>query len=147
MRLPIVWGDPLRLLTTPNRARGASRGVRFLPRLDSSLPMRSAFEIFLFSILFLPPLTWADDPPRTEACTVPGFASLRQPTYPPGAVKDHVSGKTILLVEVRTDGSPGRISIDTSSGNEELDAAAKDQVASWRFKPSICSGKPRDSSV
>ncbi|MDH7499204.1 MAG: energy transducer TonB [candidate division NC10 bacterium] len=55
------------------------------------------------------------------------------PSYPAGARLAGVEGVSLLKVEVLTDGSVGRVLLEKSSGNLELDRAARAAVSQWRF--------------
>jgi protein TonB len=57
------------------------------------------------------------------------------PSYPPSARLAGIEGVCLLKVEVLTDGSVGRILIEKSSGNLDLDRAAKGAVSQWQFAP------------
>ena len=57
------------------------------------------------------------------------------PSYPRSARLAGVEGVSLLKVEVLTDGSVGRILIEKSSGNLDLDRAAKAAVSQWQFAP------------
>ena len=57
------------------------------------------------------------------------------PSYPRSARLAGVEGVSFLKVEVLTDGSVGRILIEKSSGNLDLDRAAKAAVSQWQFAP------------
>ncbi|MGB0953621.1 MAG: TonB family protein [Planctomycetota bacterium] len=57
------------------------------------------------------------------------------PEYPRRARRLRWEGTTQLLVTVDTQGSPIAISVQTSSGHEMLDEAAKLAVWEWRFHP------------
>lgn len=46
-----------------------------------------------------------------------------------------LSGEVLLLVEVREDGRVGKVSLERSSGNKELDELARDNVLRWKFDP------------
>jgi TonB family protein len=57
------------------------------------------------------------------------------PSYPRSARLAGVEGVSLLKVEVLTDGTVGRILIEKSSGNLDLDRAAKAAVSQWQFAP------------
>ena len=48
----------------------------------------------------------------------------------------------LLRVNVGADGRPGEIDFARRSGSRDLDRAAQDAVAGWRFTPAMQNGKP-----
>ena len=92
------------------------------------------------SLVWLSPL-WA----AQNKCTPATYEKLRPPKYPPSAVFHHAEGKALLKVLIGTDGVPGEISVDRSSGDESLDAAAVESIRDSRFGPMRCEGKPISS--
>jgi protein TonB len=63
------------------------------------------------------------------------------PTYPRAAIMDRAEGTVMLRVLVDIDGSPLEVAIETSSGNRELDRAARTQVLkNWKFQPAMQDG-------
>jgi len=63
-----------------------------------------------------------------------------QPTYPPGALSQHITGTVLLHVILATDGSVQ--TIDVVSGPDALRQAAVDAVKGWRYRPTLLNGKP-----
>jgi protein TonB len=57
------------------------------------------------------------------------------PSYPQSARLAGIEGVSLLKTEVLADGSVGRVLIQRSSGNPELDRAAKAAVSQWQFSP------------
>jgi len=57
------------------------------------------------------------------------------PSYPRSARLAGIEGVSLLKVEVLADGSVGRIVLQASSGNQELDRAAQAAVSQWHFAP------------
>jgi protein TonB len=68
-------------------------------------------------------------PPRVRADLSP------VPSYPARARRLGLEGSVVLLVSVGADGAVAKVSIASSSGHEELDRAAAEAVALWRFEP------------
>lgn len=63
------------------------------------------------------------------------------PAYPRAAIMDRAEGTVMLRVLVDVDGSPLEVTIETSSGNRELDRAARAQVLkNWKFQPAMQDG-------
>ena len=59
------------------------------------------------------------------------------PVYPRVAKEEGWQGIVILRVLVRTNGRPGEITIQKSSGHEILDKAAIEAVRKWEFTPAM----------
>ena len=57
------------------------------------------------------------------------------PRYPAAARRAGEQGTVMLRVLVTRDGTAARVEIDKSSGSPHLDAAARETVRAWRFKP------------
>ena len=68
------------------------------------------------------------------------YATRSQVPYPIEALRRHEQGEVVLRVLVDADGNPAQIEIDQSSGSHVLDAAARDAVRHWRFKPGMRGG-------
>jgi len=64
------------------------------------------------------------------------------PKYPRKERKAGIAGTTVLLFEYDKTGWAVRVTIQTSSGNENLDAAALKAVKQWRVKPGLKDGSP-----
>jgi TonB family protein len=75
------------------------------------------------------------------ACTDPSYAKLKPPKYPQASLASKSEGRVLVQVTVGVDGVPGNVTVYTSSGNPELDQAARGAVAEWRFNPGSCDGK------
>jgi TonB family protein len=63
----------------------------------------------------------------------PSIASSVLPVYPAKALADGTEGLVLLSVYVGLTGQPEKIETKTSSGYTELDAAAAQAVAQWKF--------------
>jgi protein TonB len=81
-----------------------------------------------------------------EISTQPVEASLTPiaspaPAYPRDALRDGITGTVELELLVGVDGSVLQVRITRSSGNHQLDSAARDQVLrNWRFQPALRNG-------
>ncbi len=73
--------------------------------------------------------------------TKPGFINNPPPKYPRLARKMLYDGKVTLKVEVKADGSCGKVELVKSSGYYMLDNAATGAVKKWRFAPAKKWGK------
>ena len=63
-----------------------------------------------------------------------GSGRFPQPSYPYNARKAGVQGTVRLMVVVEMSGLPGSVSVQSSSGNSELDSAAQDTIRRrWRW--------------
>ena len=67
------------------------------------------------------------DPPRILAQT--------EPVYPDSARQSGLEGRVLVRIEILTNGLPGEVSVQQSSGSETLDAAAISAVRRWKFMP------------
>jgi protein TonB len=65
---------------------------------------------------------------------VPLYVRCPKPRYPVIARQQGWQGTTLLRVEIRPDGRPGKIEVAQSSGHEVLDSAAVEAVRSARFQ-------------
>ncbi len=63
------------------------------------------------------------------------YARTVKPRYPGKARRAGWEGTTFLKVLVNPDGTPGRVTVDRTSGFGILDAAAVKAVGRWRFHP------------
>ncbi|MFT4178935.1 MAG: energy transducer TonB [Thermomonas sp.] len=64
------------------------------------------------------------------------------PAYPRNALRQNITGTVLLQVIVGIDGRPLEVTVHQSSGNRELDAAAKAQVLKrWSFRPATLNGQ------
>ena len=89
----------------------------------------------------LPPSQPPADPVGSGVSSTPVEASLSPiaspaPTYPRNALRDEITGTVELELLVGVDGRVLEVHVTHSSGNHELDFAARDQVLhNWRFQP------------
>ena len=85
-------------------------------------------------------------PVKPEVSPQPVEASLNPlaspaPTYPRDALRDGITGTVELELLVGVDGSVIDVKIVRSSGNRQLDNAAREQVLrNWRFQPAMRGG-------
>ena len=64
------------------------------------------------------------------------------PGYPRDALRDGIQGTVMLQVLVDVDGRPLDVQIQHSSGNRQLDNAARRQVLErWMFRPAMKDGR------
>ncbi len=62
-----------------------------------------------------------------------------QPQYPKEARANHEAGRVLLYGVIEGDGSVSNLQVIVSAGRS-LDAAARDAVRQWRYKPRTCDG-------
>jgi TonB family protein len=76
-----------------------------------------------------------------------GHASAGRPhvcmyDYPAAEAAAGIGGTTLVGFRIKTDGTTSEIQVLQSSGNDNLDNAAKTCVVSWRYKPAMQDGVP-----
>lgn len=71
----------------------------------------------------------------------------RPPEYPRRAQEAGIEGTVIVRVRVSANGSASEVSVQQSSGNTLLDAAALKAVRGWAFVPAARNGQNIDSIV
>ncbi|AKC87856.1 energy transducer TonB [Pseudoxanthomonas suwonensis] len=64
------------------------------------------------------------------------------PQFPIELACAGVGGQALLKVEVGPAGTPTRIDVVGSSGNDELDRLAQESVQGWKFRPATRAGEP-----
>lgn len=70
------------------------------------------------------------------------YAHAPAPAYPRAALRSGATGTVMLQVLVGTDGRPLDVVVAKSSGNRDLDSAARNQVLrKWRFRPAMIDGR------
>ena len=85
--------------------------------------------------------------PSLESTTpLPGvrleYLQAPAPAYPRDALRDGVQGTVMLQVLVDVDGRPLDVQVQHSSGNRQLDNAARRQVLErWTFRPAMKDGR------
>lgn len=70
------------------------------------------------------------------------YVRATSPRYPVNELKSGIEGTVILRVLVDIDGKPVSVTVETSSGNRNLDRTALQHVQkTWRFKPAMQNGQ------
>ncbi|MBD9468480.1 energy transducer TonB [Pseudoxanthomonas sp. PXM01] len=70
------------------------------------------------------------------------YVRATSPRYPINELRNGIQGTVILRVLVDIDGKPVDVTIETSSGNRNLDKEARQHVLkTWRFKPAMQNGQ------
>lgn len=99
---------------------------------------------------------WAAQPasPGTASATRAGASSevlqsypLPAPRYPRQAVDAGVSGKVVLLVDVRADGSVGNVVVKSAQPAGMFEDASVAAARQWRFTPKRVAGKAVASRI
>lgn len=70
-----------------------------------------------------------------------------KPEYPEKARREGNEGRVLLRVLVDEEGKSKTIEVNSSSGNEALDQAAREVIKRWRFSPARYGDKPVESWV
>ena len=73
---------------------------------------------------------------RAKPSSPPKLLQAPPPIYPAKAKAEKITGKTAVLIQVRSNGAAGATSLYHSSGNGELDKAAVAAARSWKFSSS-----------
>jgi len=73
----------------------------------------------------------------------PAVAAKGTLRYPSAAQEEGIEGTVKLKVLVSEMGSVAEVQVVSSSGDRRLDAAAKEWVSNWRYRPAVQDGKPR----
>jgi protein TonB len=83
--------------------------------------------------------------PKAEKVVVqPKSTKFSQPDYPSASRRLNEEGSVILALLIAEDGKVTEAKVDTSSGFERLDeAAVKEALRRWRYKPGSEDGKPK----
>jgi protein TonB len=93
----------------------------------------------------VPPAPVVATPPTVQSGPVEAtlaYVAAPAPKYPTIAIRGHMSGTVTLRVLVDETGKPLDVVVESSSGHEVLDRAARDQVlAKWRFQPAESNGR------
>lgn len=100
---------------------------------------------------YVPPVESATATDTATADIAPGpvagvrleYAFAPAPTYPRNELMAGREGTVVLQVLVDVDGSPLQVDVHTSSGNRNLDRAARQHVLkSWTFRAAMRNGQP-----
>ena len=83
----------------------------------------------------------------TEAATSAKILQQSSPRYPDAERAEKHEGRSVVSVNILTDGSAGSAVITKSSGWPLLDAAAIDTVKAWKYAPALNDlGEPIEST-
>jgi len=144
-----------RLTPIPRSVESTDVVVPVTPN-DGAAPMPPALAMDMPP---LPPLEVLDcvparlpEAPPVEATSAPTNArtgvregvivhDLPRPVYPRRCIRLGQEGTCVLTIEVRADGTPGRIEVLESSGHRRLDEAAIDAARQGRFRAARRDGR------
>lgn len=71
-----------------------------------------------------------------------------KPLYPPGARRDGVEGTVVLRVTITPKGKPGKVEVQTSSGDTRIDdSALQSVVKEWSYAPRRENGEAIASTI
>lgn len=85
-----------------------------------------------------------EDPSGSTDITI---RSSPAPRYPPAAFRAGIEGEVRVRVDVDANGNATDVWVETSSGNSDLDRAAKDAARRWTFHPATVDGKPASGRI
>lgn len=85
-----------------------------------------------------PAAATAPVPPPTEVAAV----DTPPPQYPVELACAGIGGQSVLTVEIGTEGTPTRVALARSSGNDQLDQLAQETVQGWKFRAATRGGQP-----
>ncbi|MEO8366870.1 MAG: energy transducer TonB [Pseudoxanthomonas sp.] len=80
--------------------------------------------------------------PPAIASTELAAVDTPKPDYPLELACAGISGTTVLVVTIGTEGKPTEVKLAQSSGDERLDKSALERVPSWQFNPPTRNGQP-----
>lgn len=75
------------------------------------------------------------------------YRRMAPPSYPAEALANREQGDVVLKVLVAADGTPRQIELESSSGVDAIDQAARDAVKQWQFNPGMQGGVPVEGWV
>ena len=83
--------------------------------------------------------------PVRVAAVIDAKRSCSQPEYPSASRRLEETGTVILKFLIDLDGKVVQSDVESSSGHQRLDEAARDALSRCRFKPGTVDGKPEQS--
>ncbi|HVI53878.1 MAG TPA: TonB family protein [Luteibacter sp.] len=140
---PVKPPPPIELERLPTKAPVVTHVQKQVEALPVVAPPVASDE---GSVPMTPPAAAVDtvSPPAVQAGPVEAtlaYVSAPAPRYPAQAIRGHMQGTVTLRVLVDETGKPLEVIVESSSGHELLDRAARDQVlARWRFQPAQANG-------
>jgi protein TonB len=141
---PVKPPPPIELQRIPPKAPPTTQTQKHVEAPPVVAPPVATYE---GSAPMVPPAPLVDTtaPPAAQAAPVEAtlaYVAAPAPKYPVQAIRGHMQGTVTLRVLVDETGKPLDVVIESSSGHELLDRAARDQVlARWRFQPAQVNGQ------
>lgn len=74
-------------------------------------------------------------------------SSFKPPVYPAEAIKQHVTGRVVLIVSIDKDGNPTNVEVEQSEPAGVFDTAAIEAAMQWKFNPAVEDGQRVPSRV
>ena len=81
-------------------------------------------------------------PPVRVPPVIDAARNCKKPAYPSASVRLGEKGTVLLRFLIDTDGRVKSSEVQTSSGHQRLDEAAREALSLCRFKPGLSDGKP-----
>jgi protein TonB len=141
---PVKPPPPIELQRIPPKAPPITQTQKHVEAPPVVAPPVATYE---GSAPMVPPAPLVDTmaPPVAQAGPVEAtlaYVAAPAPKYPVQAIRGHMQGTVTLRVLVDETGKPLDVVIESSSGHDLLDRAARDQVlAKWRFQPAQVNGQ------
>lgn len=109
---------------------------------DDVIPVQPPADPAPFERVAEPP---APDPVRVEAQFDPRFADRLRPPYPLSEVRNEVEGVVTMRLLIGTDGRVKAAEKIAATNDAFFQAAQRQALRMWRFKPATLDGKPIES--
>ena len=94
-----------------------------------------------------PPEPTSGAPAGDESLPRPIHGACPDPPYPARAALRRLEGEVLCRITVGADGRVVSVEVEESSGHDELDRAAREALARWRFEPGQRGGAPVEMVV
>ena len=88
------------------------------------------------------PIATARPEPVRVPPVIDAAKNCKKPSYPPASVRLGEKGTVLLRFLIDTDGRVKSSEVQSSSGHQRLDEAAREALSLCRFKPGISDGQP-----
>jgi TonB family protein len=106
--------------------------------------MHALAALYLLANTITTQSTYVAPPPGAAAITAP--AGIGRPhtcpeeMYPISALQAEAEGRTLLAFKITPQGTVTDVTVDTSSGNADLDAVSVDCAKQWQYRPAMQNG-------
>jgi protein TonB len=98
-------------------------------------------KTLLLSSLAVLAIALAGPVAAAETTVAPVVVKEVRPAYPRDMMREGIRGSVRLAIEVKADGTVGRVNV-TKGLHPRFDKAAMDAARRWQFKPGTKNGKP-----